>query len=455
MPAGTRPISTALRDPLVTIRAAALTVAPGELRGTMRGSVFKRCASCPEQRRYRKGDRKCPGCGAREVSWGYIIDVGTKPNGRRKRRVRTGFATKQDADAALEGFLTDHDEVRPVVDDRITVHAFLMDTWLPTIKMSIEATTWEGYRGIITSYVLPRIGDVRLAELTAPTLNWLYADARENGRIRSDEPLALKTVREIHVTLHRALEDAVRWGYLRDNPAHRANPPSATAARNARKQAIRTWTAEQVEAFASQIAEHPFFPLWLLAASTGMRRSELLGLCWRDVDLDRALLAVRQVLVVVDGRPYFKDAPKSQHGYRTIRVPGLAVEELRVLRERQTAQRGSTGRGDQHDLVFCRPDGDPWHPDYITETIRELILGSGLPRIRPLQDLRHTHATLLLADGENAKVVQERLGHHSHSFTADTYQHVMPGMDEAAAARFATLVFRGVDRFAYHEARGE
>lgn len=83
----------------------------------------------------------------------------------------------------------------------------------------------------------------------------------------------------------------------------------------------------------------------------------------------------------------------------------------------------------------------PWHPDRVTETVREMILSSGLPRIRPLQDLRHTHATLLLADGENAKVVQERLGHHSHSFTADTYQHVMSGMDEAAAKRFDDLIF--------------
>jgi integrase len=91
--------------------------------------------------------------------------------------------------------------------------------------------------------------------------------------------------------------------------------------------------------------------------------------------------------------------------------------------------------------VFCRDDGLPWHPDHVTETIRELIATSGLPAIRPLQDLRHTHATLLLADGENAKVVQERLGHHSHSFTADTYQHVMPGMDGAAASRFEGLVF--------------
>ncbi|MBW3576156.1 MAG: tyrosine-type recombinase/integrase [Actinobacteria bacterium] len=114
---------------------------------------------------------------------------------------------------------------------------------------------------------------------------------------------------------------------------------------------------------------------------------------------------------------------------------------LRDARRRQTETRLRSPIWHDHDLVFCRDDGNPWHPDHVTETVREMIVESGLPRIRPLQDLRHTHATLLLADGENPKVVQERLGHHSHSFTADTYQHVMPGMDANAAARFDGLIF--------------
>lgn len=171
-----------------------------------------------------------------------------------------------------------------------------------------------------------------------------------------------------------------------------------------------------------------------------MRRSELLGLRWEDVDLDRGLLAVRQVLVKVGGRAEFKDAPKSQHGYRTLRIAPRVIRVLRKVRAGQE-ELARSWDGSTFELVFSRDDGHPWHPDHVTETIRELIEASALPSIRPLQDLRHTHATLLLADGENAKVVQERLGHHSHSFTADTYQHVMPGMDSAAASRFDGLVF--------------
>lgn len=171
-----------------------------------------------------------------------------------------------------------------------------------------------------------------------------------------------------------------------------------------------------------------------------MRRSELLGLRWEDVDLDRSLLAVRQVLVKVGGTAEFKDAPKSQHGYRTLRTAPRVTRVLRKVRAEQE-ELARSWDGSPFVLVFCRDDGMPWHPDHVTGTIRELIAASGLPAIRPLQDLRHTHATLLLADGENAKVVQERLGHHSHSLTADTHQHVMPGMDGAAASRFDGLVF--------------
>ena len=405
----------------------------------MRGTVFKRCTNCTARSEYRTS--RCPTCGSKQVSWGFVVDLPPTPDGRRRRRKRAGFESRQEAEEGLQKFLAGPAEKVPKADAAMTVHDFLVERWLPTMSMSIEATTLEGYRGLIERYVLPRVGDVRLVDLDPVTLNWLYADARQNGRIRGDEPLSLKTVREIHVALHRALEDAVRWDYLRENPAARSNPPSATAAKNARKMAMRTWTAKQVEAFAVQFADHPFFPLWLLAASTGLRRSELLGLRWQDVDLDRGLLAVRRVLVKVGGKARFKDAPKSQHGYRTIRITGVVIDELRRARARQEDQRGSARTWEDYDLVFCRPDGAPFHPDYVTETIRDLIEESGLPKIRPLQDLRHTHATLLLADGENAKVVQERLGHHSHSFTADTYQHVMPGMDEAAATRFEHLVF--------------
>jgi integrase len=185
-------------------------------------------------------------------------------------------------------------------------------------------------------------------------INQLYADVRENGRTRGTGPLALKTVREVHVTLHRALEDAVRWDYLETNPSDRASAPSATAARNERRKRIRTWSAAEVNTFAAFIEGHELHELWALAASTGLRRSELLGLRWIDLDLNRRLLSVRRVLILVGGTAQFKDAPKSAHGFRTISLPPKVTQLLIELREWQAQQPRLQAIPPEQALVFCR-----------------------------------------------------------------------------------------------------
>ena len=411
----------------------------------MSRQIFKRCTRCAKRPRLGPGDRVCPTCGSADYSWGFVVDIGDDPaTGKRRRRRGGGFTTRRDAEVALREVLSQRDRGQLVQATTITVREFLVDQWLPSMRMSIGPTTLEGYRGNIERYIVPRVGDLPLRALTPPRINQLYADVRDNGRIRGSGPLALKTVREVHVTLHRALEDAVRWDYLPANPSDRATAPSATAARNERRRRIRTWSAAEVNAFATFIEGHELHELWALAASTGMRRSELLGLRWIDLDLQRRLLSVRRVLVLIGGQPQFKDAPKSAHGFRTISIPPRVTQLLLELRAWQAGQPQLRAVPPEQALVFARPDGDAWHPDHVTSTLRELMLASDLPRIRPLQDLRHTHATLLIGEGGvNVKVVQERLGHHSHSFTADTYQHVIPGMDEAAASRFDDLVFGG------------
>jgi integrase len=405
--------------------------------------IFKRCTRCSARTRFGPGDRHCPKCGGSEASWGFVVDIGPDPaTDKRRRRRGGGFATRREAEAALREVLTKRERGQLVQPTTMTVRAFLVDQWLPAMPMSIGPTTLEGYRGNIERYIVPRVGDLPLRALTPPVINRLYADVRQNGRTRGTGPLALKTVREVHVTLHRALEDAVRWDYLEANPSDRASAPSATAARNERRRRIRTWSATEVNTFAAFIEGHELHELWALAASTGLRRSEILGLRWIDLDLNRRLLSVRRVLIKIGGTAQFKDAPKSAHGFRTISIPPRVTQLLLELRDWQAQQPRLQAIPSEQALVFCRYDGAPWHPDHVSKTLRELVIESGLPRIRPMQDLRHTHATLLIGEGGvNVKVVQERLGHHSHSFTADTYQHVIPGMDEAAATRFDALVF--------------
>jgi hypothetical protein len=193
----------------------------------------------------------------------------------------------------------------------------------------------------------------------------------------------------------------------------------------ARGGAIRIWTAELVKRLEPIIAEQSgqLYALWLLVALTGLRRSEALGLRWMDVDLPRGRVSVRQVIVKVGSRAVVKDAPKSEHGYRAVDIGPKLVAVLRAREAEQLDERMAAGREwEDNDLVFAHPTVDPravppgrwWYPGHAIHRIAELIADSGLQRIRPLQDLRRTHASLLLAAGESPKVVQEWLGHHTH-----------------------------------------
>jgi integrase len=264
----------------------------------MSRQVFKRCTRCAKRPRLAAGDRRCPTCGGSDHTWGFVVDIGADPaTGKRRRRRGGGYPTRKAAEAALRELLDKRDLDQLVPTTTMTVRTFLVDQWLPAMQLSIGPTTLVGYRGNVERYIVPRVGDLQLRALTPPRINLLYADVRANGRQRGNAPLSLKTVRDVHATLHRALEDAVRWDYLATNPSDRATAPSATAARNERRRSIRTWSAAEVAAFDRFIAGHELHELWALTASTGMRRSEVVGLRWIDVDLDRRLVAIRRVLI--------------------------------------------------------------------------------------------------------------------------------------------------------------
>jgi integrase len=419
-------------------------------RRRMSGSTFRVCASCPARTRWRAGERRCRTCGSRSFTWFYIIDLGPDPTtGKRRQQKRGGFETQNEAEHALE--IARRESVRRGrgAPPRLLLDSFL-DEWLETRRMSVGAARLHNDRRYIEQHIRPRLGRVALGAIGPPMLNSLYADIRDHGRTRGTGPLAPATVLRAHTILHKAFADAVRWGYLDHNPADAADPPTQRATEAARRTSIRIWTPEQVTAFESIIAAEStqLYTLWLLVALTGLRRSEALGLRWTDVDLLRGRLAIRQVLTKVGARAEVKEAPKSSHGYRSLDIGPKLVAVLLARREEQARERATATEWEDNDLVLCHPSHGPrgvppgrwWYPDHPTHAIAKLIESSRLPRIRPLQDLRHTHASILLASGEPPKVVQERLGHHSTAFTQDTYQHLLPGMGAAAARRFEDLI---------------
>jgi integrase len=289
-------------------------------------------------------------------------------------------------------------------------------------------TTWSRYDFSVVRHIVPRIGSVRLQHVTGSTLNQLY------GQL-AGELLAAGTIRKTHTVLQRALRDAVRWRRVTHNAAKSADPPRAAFG----SRHMRTWSPDELRAFLEHVSEDRLYPLWHLLASTGLRRGEAVGLRWIDVDLEAGHLAVRQTHVAV-GYTVEVGEPKSATSRRGVALDPDTVEVLREWCERQEAEREEWGAAwTRTGLVFSREDGKALHPDRVTKLFDAHVTASGLPRIR-LHDLRHTHATLALRAGVHPKVVSERLGHASVSFTLTVYSHAVPALQADAAATIARLV---------------
>jgi integrase len=219
-------------------------------------------------------------------------------------------------------------------------------------------------------------------------------------------------------------------------PPSQADPPKQAGPGEIEQ---TTWTAAELRAFLEGVAGDELYPLWLLLATTGMRRGEALGLRWTDVDLEAGRLAVRQTIVAV-GHAVEVSTPKTKRGRRSVALDGATVATLRAHRKAQLETRMAWGaaRVDK-DLVFTRGDGEWLHPERVSKLFAQAIAAAELPSIR-LHDLRHTHATLGLAAGVPAKVMSDRLGHATVAFTLDTYTHAVPALEEEAAETVARLV---------------
>jgi integrase len=288
---------------------------------------------------------------------------------------------------------------------------------------------------IVEKHLIPRLGGISLDRLSPQELNTCYAAMLREGRSDGTGGLSRRSVRYAHTVLRKALSDAIRWGVLSSNPAVSADPPSA---KSAKAPAMTTWRASELRVFLEHIRDDELGACFWLAANTGMRRGEVAGLRWRDVDFDRARLSISQTYVRAGGITVLS-TPKTDRGRRSIALDVATVQVLRAHQMKQLLDSDSNVEAAAHDLVFCKHDGTPLNPNGITQAFKRHVHAVALPRIR-LHDLRHTHATLALEAGIHPKVVSERLGHSSVAVTLDVYSHALPALQAAAAEIIASLL---------------
>ncbi|WP_219414172.1 tyrosine-type recombinase/integrase [Pseudonocardia nigra] len=416
--------------------------------------------------------------------WAYMVDLEPDPlTGKRRQRSKSGFDTEQaawDALAVVNAQLRSRTYVEP---SRRTVEEFLTE-WLVAIQASVKPTTFAKYATYARAYVIPSIGARPLQDVDTAVVNALYRHLLVSGRARPDtnsvmyqrwlsasrsgehltsaalaahagvtrsaaanairryragripsaETGGLKpqAVASVHVMLRRALRDAVTWRYIADNPAASASPPRAE------KNPHNTWTPAQLAAFLQHVRNDRLYAMWLLFATTGMRRSEVVGAQRSALDLEAGTLRLVTTHVTADGRMQ-RSTGKSQRSRRLISLDAVTVAALRKYAGALDEERAMWGSDYQdHGLLFCWPDGRPIYPDTVTEQFGRLLSEAGLPVIR-LHDLRHTYATMALRAGVNPKIVSSRLGHATVAFTLDVYTADIPELDRDAAERIAGL----------------
>jgi integrase len=366
--------------------------------------------------------------------WYVVVDVGIDCNGQRRQKWHGGFRTRKEAEVARAKLVDHLHSGAYITPGRTTLGDWVNESWLPMTATRVKPTTLHSYRRNLEIHVLPTLGSKLLQQLTPTMLNTLYAAlASSQGSERGG--LSAKTISYIHTIVHKVLADAVDADLIARNVADRAKPPRPDRRAMA---GIQSWDSDELRAFLEHVAGSRLDAIWRLAAMTGMRRGEVLGLRWSDLDLDAARLSVRQALVAV-GYDVITSTPKS-HNARVIDLDAETVRKLRRHRREQNDERTEWG-ADYHDqdLVVAKENGAPIHPHTFSQSFKRIINRAGLRTIR-LHDLRHTHASLALKTGVPVKVVSERLGHESPAFTLKQYAHVLPGMQAEAARSVAALV---------------
>ncbi len=362
-------------------------------------------------------------------TWSAVYDEPTA-DGTRRQRWRGGFATKREAERALSDALARIGSGGYIEPSRLSFGAYLVDQWVPSIRASIRPSTLTRYKLDVERKLVPRLGAVRLQRLTGAHLDEVYAELLERG-------LSPASVRHCHSVARRALRDAIRNDLVPRNVADAATPP-----RVARKE-LSVWTADELRTFLAAVDDSRLYAAWWLLGTAGLRRGEVLGLRWQDLNLDTRRLAVVRSLVQ-RGRELEFSEPKTKRGRRSLALDERTVAVLEAHRRRQLEERIALGLGRPapDGLMFTDPLGEPVKPDSFSQMFDRRVDKLGLPRVR-LHDLRHGAATLMLASGANPKTVSERLGHPSTAFTMDIYAASVPALEEETAAKVAALLHDG------------
>ncbi len=360
----------------------------------------------------------------------YRVRIATHDpvTGKRRNVTEGTYRTKKDAERAERDALSRRDRGTLLDPSRTTV-AELLDEWLRVKANDVSPQSHTDYEITCRLHLKPALGGVLVQKLTADRVQAQYDAWRGAG-------LSARQIRGCHLRLSQALDYAVSRNVVYANVCRNTTPPRLEPKKP------DVWEGDEVKRFIRIAANEPLAPLWHLLVLEGMRRGEALGLRWKDLNWERGTAHVVQTVApdkTNRGAPIIQNRTKTRAASRSVKLTGETLALLKDHRKSQTERRLAASEWHDFDLIVCTSKGTPINPNNVSRSFEVLVKRASLRRIR-VHDLRHTHATLLLKQGMPAKVVSERLGHASIAITLDTYSHVLPDMQDAAAEAISSIL---------------
>lgn len=357
--------------------------------------------------------------------WEIRFDTQDAATGKRRQHRRHFAGTKPEAKTYLSKIEAEIKKGEYDVDlEQATIREYL-EKWLKEYcKPNLAYRTYESYSGTIHNHILPNLGGLKLSALKPAHIQSYYSKMTASNKDGGAE-LSGTSVLYHHRILREALKHAVNLGYIQSNPADKTQPPRKN------KPEIKTLSIEQAQFILNTYKDHRICPCILIAIKTGMRLGEICALRWQNIDLEAGSISVTHALQRQNSILVLKE-PKTKKSRRCIPIPADLVAELKKIQHRQKLDKLSFGEGyDNRGFVCAWEDGRPFDPKYVSKAWAKIVKDdNNIPDGVRFHDLRHTHATILLGQDVNIKIVQERLGHESITTTGDIYSHVTPAMQQ-------------------------
>lgn len=365
--------------------------------------------------------------------WVTSIDLGIV-DGKRKRRYIYG-KTKREVQDKLKRAELEREKGFNIAPDRRSVAEFL-NLWLDAVQTQVRASTFRSYEQTVRNYLIPHLGKHPLAKLAPEHVQAMIGALLEQGG--ANGKLSTKTVRYAKTVLGIALEQAVKWGRIPRNVASLVDGPKVE------RYPIKPLTPEQARKVLLAVRGHRLEVLYRLALSLGLRKGEVLGLHWSDIDFTNETITVRCSVQRLNGKLVLAD-PKTEASIRTLALPAVLVAALKAHQRLQDEERQAMQDvWQEHQLMFPSTVGTPMEPRNLSRQFKTVLKAAGLPDTIRFHDLRHSCATFLIVQGVHPRVVMQILGHSQISVTMNTYGHVLEDSQREAAAKI-DLVLGAMD----------